>query len=151
MRPRSLGLLLGVALAAMPMSTAFADTTGGGGADLGLEAITISGGTIAAKTAAVTLRGSITCGQDLTAFIWADVSQRVGRFHTIRGGGGQEVSCSAATGTAVFSLAISTDEGKFAPGSVQVRAFADSGFCDEFDCYDGSAFFGPAGLRLARR
>jgi hypothetical protein len=151
MHARSLGLLLGVALAAMPLSTALADTTGGGGADLGLEAVTISGGTIAAKTSVVTLQGSITCSQDLNAFIWADVSQVVGRFNTIRGTGGQEVACSAATGTALFSLTVPADQGKFAPGSVQVGAFADTGFCDEFDCYDDSAFFGPVGVRLSRR
>jgi hypothetical protein len=151
MRARSLGLVLGIALAAMPLSTALADTTGGGGTDLGLEAITITGGTVSNKVAVVTLRGSITCAQDLTAFVWADVSQLVGRFNTIRGSGGREVVCAAATGTASFDLTVQAEQGRFAPGSVQVNAYADSGFCDDVDCYDDAAFFGPAAVRLTRR
>jgi hypothetical protein len=151
MRARSLGLVLGIALAAMPLSTALADTTGGGGADLGLEAVTITGGTITAKTAVVTLHGTISCSQDLTAFVWADVSQVVGRFNTIRGNGGQEIACAAATGSASFAVTIFAEQGKFAPGSAQVGAFADTGFCDDVDCYDDSVSFGPAGVRLSRR
>jgi hypothetical protein len=151
MRTRSLGLVLGIVLAAMPLSTALADTTGGGGTDLGLGTVTITGGTVGTKGAFVTLHGSITCAQDLTAFVWADVTQAVGRFNTIRGGGGDEVVCAAATGTAPFSLTVRSDQGRFAPGTVQVSAYADSGFCDDVDCYDDAAFFGPAGVRLTRR
>lgn len=149
MRSRSLGLVLGLALAAMPLSPALADT-GGGGADLGLDAISISGGTIAAKSAAVTMHGTISCSQDLTAFVWADISQVVGRFNTIRGTGGQEVVCSAASGTASFDITIYADAGKFAPGNVQVGAYADTGFCDESDCFDDSVSVGPVAVRLAR-
>ncbi|MEP6640197.1 MAG: hypothetical protein ABJC39_12680 [Chloroflexota bacterium] len=134
----------------MPLSTALADT-GGGGADLGLDAVAISGGTIVAKTAVVTLHGTISCSQDLTAFVWADVSQVVGRFNTIRGTGGQEVACSAASGTAAFDMTVFAEAGKFAPGNVRVGAYADTGYCDAIDCYDDFASFGPAAVRLSRR
>ena len=151
MRSRPLALVLGLVLAAMPMSTVLADTgPGGGNADLGLESVTITGGTVASKTSLVTMNGSITCTQDLTAFVEVDVSQVVGRFNTIRGFGGTEVTCLAADGTASFSTSFFADQGKFAPGNVTVNAFADVSFCDEVDCFDDSAFFGPATIHLGR-
>src|SRR5215213_6076091 len=115
MRARPLALILGLVLAAMPMSSVLADTTPGGGADdLGLESVTITGGTVVAKTGLLTLNGSIACSQDLTASVGADVTQVVGRFHTIRGFGSTEVGCLAADGSAVFSMSFYADEGKFA-------------------------------------
>ena len=154
MRARIVSLLLGLALAAMPMSSVFADTGGGGSADLGLEAITINGGNVAPKTGFVTLNGTITCNQDLTASVGVEATQVVGRFNTIRGFGWQEVTCSgtiATPGTARFSLSFFADQGKFAPGNVRISAYADTFVCGEFECVGDFATFGPATLRLFGR
>ena len=82
MRVRLLAVLVAALLAAFNVSSVFADT-GGGGTDLGLEAVTISGGTVIARTGQVTLAGSITCTQDLDASVFVDFAQVVGRLNTI--------------------------------------------------------------------
>lgn len=148
MRVRLLAVLVAALLAAFNVSSVFADT-GGGGTDLGLEAITINGGTVIAKTGEVTLTGSITCTQDLEASVFVDLAQVVGRFNTIRGFGSTSVGCLAAAGSASFTVSLFADQGKFAPGAARVQAFADTGFCNDVDCFFDSATYGPASIRLA--
>jgi len=152
MRKGLLAALVGVALATVSASSVLADTTGGGGsADLGLDAIRIDGGTVVSKTGFVTLTGSIDCSQDIQAYVGADAAQVVGRFNTIRGFGDvYPVTCLAADGRASFTMSFFADQGKFAPGSVRVSAYADVGFCDDNtgECFDEFASFGPASIRL---
>jgi hypothetical protein len=148
MRVRLLAVLFAAALAALNVSSVFASTGGGGGTDLGLESITISGGTVIAKTGQVTLAGSVTCTQDLDASVSVDLAQVVGRLNTIRGSGFTSVSCLAAVGSASFTVSFFADFGKFAPGSARVDAFAETGFCNDVDCFFDDAAFGPASIRL---
>lgn len=148
MRVRLLAVLVAAMLAAFNVSSVFADTGGGGGTDLGLEAVTISGGTVIGKTGQVTLVGSITCTQDLEASVFVDLAQVVGRFNTIRGFGFASVSCLAVDGSASFTMSFFADQGKFAPGAARVQASADTGFCDEVDCFFDEASYGPASIRL---
>jgi hypothetical protein len=152
MRNRWFALLIGVALAMVSTSSAFADTGGGGGSDLGLDAVTISAGSVVSKTGVVTLTGSIACSQDLEASVFADVAQPVGRFKTVRGFGFVSVSCLAADGSADFTLAVFADQGKFAAGTVRVSANAETGFCDVSGdpCFFDSVSFGPESIRLRR-
>ena len=105
MRARLLAVLVAALLAAFNVSSVFADT-GGGGTDLGLEAVTISGGTVIARTGQVTLAGSITCTQDLDASVFVDFAQVVGRLNTIRGFGFTSVCCLAADGSATFTISL---------------------------------------------
>ena len=152
MRKIRFALLVGVALALVSASSALADTSGGGGADLGLEAVSINAGSVVGKTGEVTLTGSIGCTQDVEGFVYVDVAQVVGRFHTIRGWGETSFSCLAAGGSAAFSISILADQGRFAPGAVRVSAGADTGYCDVVgeveECFYDSASFGPASIRI---
>ena len=151
MRTRLIGFFLGVVLAAVPVSSALADTTADGGADLGLDAITITSGSVNGGKGVVTLHGTIGCSKDVTVWVTGNVAQVVGRFHTIVGNGGAMISCLAAKGTAAFALTVRAEQGKFAPGRARIDAFADTSVCDEFDCLDDSVSFGPVAMRLTRR
>jgi hypothetical protein len=148
MRVRILAVLVGLVLATINASSVLAATGGGGGADLGLEGVTISGATVIAKTGQVTLAGAITCTQDLDASVGIDLAQVVGRLHTITGFGGTSVSCLASEGSASFTVSFFPDQGKFAPGTARVEAFAETGFCNDVDCFFDDASYGPASIKL---
>jgi len=151
MRTRIVGAVLAMALATMTVTPVLADTTGGEPGDLGLDAIVVTGGSVAAKSGTVTVHGSVTCSQDITPFVWVDARQTVGRFHVLSGGGAAIVSCDAATGQASFDVRFQPDGGKFAPGKVQVKAYAEVDQCDDEDtCTGDFAEFGPATLRFRR-
>lgn len=147
MRNKLLSILAGLALVALSGSSALA-ATGGGGTDLGLDSVQISGGTVISKTGEVTLTGSVSCSQDVEAYVYAELTQVVGRFHTIRGWGQTPVTCLAANGTAGFSFSIFPYDGKFAGGTARVTAVAEAGFCDEFECVIDYESYGPASLGL---
>lgn len=149
MRVRLLAVLVAALLAAFNVSAVFADTgPGGGNADLGLESVTISGGTVSGRTGQVTLTGSITCTQDVDASVSVDLAQVVGRFNTIRGFGFTSVSCLAAEGSASFTVSFFAEQGKFAAGAARVQAFAETGFCNDVDCFFDQATYGPASIQL---
>ena len=150
MRNKLFAILVGAALAMVSASSVFADTGGGGTADLGLEAVTISSGSVVAKTGVVTLTGSIDCTQDLEAGVFVDLAQVVGRFNTIRGFGFTTVGCLATAGHAAFSMSFLADQGKFAPGGARVSAGADVFVCDEVtgECFEDFVSYGPASIRL---
>ncbi len=148
MRVRLLAVLVAAILAAISVSSVFAAGGGGSTADLGLEAVTISGGTVIAKTGQVTLAGSITCTQDLEAFVYVDLAQVVGRFNTIRGFGATPVSCLVADGSASFTISFFADQGKFAPGAARVQALAETWFCTEVECFYDFASYGPVSIKL---
>jgi hypothetical protein len=152
MHTRLLGAVLGAVLATLSITPVFADTTGGGFADLGLDSITMTGGSVNAKTGIVTVHGTITCSQDVEAFAWVDARQTVGRFHVLTGGGAALVSCEAATGHAAFDVTFEADQGKFAPGRLRVAGYAEADSCDSEDtCVSDVADFGPVTIRIGRR
>ena len=134
------------------VTIANADTTGGGGGtDLGLDSITITHGSVNARTGIATVSGTIDCSQDLTeAFIGVELDQLVGRFHTLRGWGGTSVDCLAADGSATWTMTIQPDEGKFANGRAVVTAFAEVDVCTDVDCFSDAVGQGPVPIRLGR-
>jgi len=68
----------------------------GGEGDLGLEAISVDSLVVNPRTGTVTATGTVTCSAELAGiFVGVDLSQVVGRFHTINGGGGTAVDCPA--------------------------------------------------------
>jgi hypothetical protein len=151
-RNRLVGIVLPLALALAAATPVLADTTGGGGgADLGLDAITITHGSVNARTGIATVSGTIDCSQDLTgAFVSVELDQVVGRFHTLRGWGGTPVDCLAADGSATWTLTIQPDQGKFANGRAVVSAFAEIDVCTDVDCFSDAAGLGPVSIRLGR-
>jgi hypothetical protein len=154
MRTRNglVGIVLPLAMALGAATPVLADTTGGGGgADLGLDAITITQGSVNARTGIATIRGTIECSQDLTgAFVSVELDQVVGRFHTLRGWGGTSVDCLVADGVAAWTLTIQPDQGKFANGGAVVSAFAEIDVCTDVDCLSDAAGLGPVSIRLGR-
>jgi hypothetical protein len=150
MRNRILALGLGLAMVAGSASAALADTTGGGGADLGLDAISVTGGSATPSTGAVTISGSISCSQDVEVYVYGQLTQVVGRFNTIRGWGQSptSITCLAADGTAGYQFTISPDNGKFAGGAAVVLVGAEAGACDDFGCSFEDVTYGPASLKL---
>jgi hypothetical protein len=148
-RTKLVGMVLPVALLLGGVAPVLADTTGGGNADLGLDAVNVTAASVNSRTGIATVSGTISCSQDLTGvFVSAEIDQVVGRFHTLRGWGGTVVDCSAADGTAGWTMTIQPDQGKYANGRATINAAADVSFCDDVDCYDDSAFFGPADIHL---
>jgi hypothetical protein len=153
MRTRNLliGVVAPLVLALGVATPAFADTTGGGGgqADLGLDGIAITSATVTARTGIATVSGTITCSQDLNgAFVFVELDQVVGRFHTLRGYGGTPVDCAAADGSASWSVTIQPDQGKFANGRATIGASAEIDLCGEDDCVFDFASVGPETIRL---
>jgi hypothetical protein len=102
----------------------------------------------------VTVTGQIQCSQDLQASIGLDLTQVVGRFWTISGGGGTGVECLEAEGTADFSLTFYPWSGKFAPGHARIQGYADTYMCtgepDAEECFYDSVAIGPMNVRLTR-
>ncbi len=145
-------LALGGLLAAIlvwPTAVA-ADTTGGGGADLGLDAVSVSTIEVQARTGLVTVAGQVDCSQDLQASVWIELTQVVGRLWTISGGGATEVECLAADGSANFGVSFYAWSGKFAPGPARLQGFAETGYCTEEECFFDGVAIGPMPVRLTR-
>lgn len=149
MRTRILGLGLGLALS-MAMASGALAATGGGTDDLGLDALQVTSGTAGSASGSVILTGSISCSQDVNVYVYAQLTQVVGRFNTLRGWGQttDAVPCTAAVGTAQLQLSVSPESGKFAGGSAVVEAGAEAGLCDDFGCMIDEAHYGPAALKL---
>jgi len=144
-------IVLPFILLASVATPALADTTGGGSADLGLDAITITSASVNGRTGVATVSGRISCSQDITdVFVSAQLEQVVGRFNTIRGWGGAQVSCSAATGSAAWSFIVRAEQGKFAGGNATVYADAGIDICTEFECLSDYVSVGPQAIRLGR-
>lgn len=142
----ALGATLILALAAVPVAA-----NGGGGTDLGLDGISISSTTVNARTGVASVSGSIACSRDLERVdIYVELSQPVGRFHSVSGGGNTQVACLATDGEAGFSLQVWPYGGKFAGGSAFVYASAGVFFCTEEDCFGDDVQFGPASVRPTR-
>ncbi len=150
MRNRLFSIVAGLALVALSASSTLAATDGGGGSDLGLDAVQITGGSVVSKTGVVTLTGSVSCSQDVEVFVSAELTQVVGRFNTIRSWGSPQTSvvCLAADRTASFSFSIVPDNGKFAAGKAVVSAYAEADVCDDLGCSTDIAMYGPVGLAL---
>src|SRR2546423_4226431 len=139
---------LSVAMLVSPIAVA-ADTGGGGNADLGLNAITITKTTVAGRTGAVTVTGSVDCSQDVNGYVDISVSQVVGRLNTIYGEGYTEFQCLAANGSAPFSLSVSPYSGKFAGGSATIAGYAEAFVCTDVECFKDSVSVGPTSVRLS--
>jgi hypothetical protein len=139
---------LSVAMFVSPVAVA-ADTGGGNNADLGLDAVTISTTSVAGRTGLVSVTGSVSCSQDVSAYVWVDLSQVVGRLYTISGGGDTAVECRAADGSAQFSVSFYAWSGKFAGGQARIQGFAQTYACSGEDCLYDTVSFGPTNVRLS--
>lgn len=144
----ALGATIIVGLAAAPVA---ADTGGGGGTDLGLDAITITATTVDARSGVVTVSGVVECTADLEHVdIYAELNQPVGRLNSVQGWGSTSVGCLAEDGSAAFNIAVWPHNGRFAAGRAVLSASAYVFFCTEEDCFEDGVQFGPASVRVTR-
>lgn len=87
--------------------------------------------TIDPQTKVATLKGTVTCASEANrVFVAAELSQVVGRLHTVSGFGQARLSCDGRTN---FTLRVSADEGRFAPGEATLRGFAGTCIGGEFE------------------
>ncbi|HEY8438707.1 MAG TPA: hypothetical protein VIK65_08865 [Candidatus Limnocylindrales bacterium] len=145
------GIVVPIVLALGIATPALADTTGGGGdADLGLDAIAITSTHVNGKTGIATVNGTIDCSQDVSVFVGAEIDQVVGRFNTLRGWGGDAVDCSAADGSAAWTVVVQPEQGKFANGRATLSAFAEVDICTDEGCIGDFVSVGPETIRLGK-
>ncbi len=156
MRSRFLAIPFALCLALVSAGLAAADTTPPGEPS-GLD-VAVTSTSVNAKTGLVTVAGAITCEVDFDSVVAnVEVSQVVGRLHTLRGWGWANVDgCTAADGAASFTMSFYADSGKFAPGKakVYVEAYGEGGCFEDPETGDyycensGWASHGPTAIRL---
>jgi hypothetical protein len=82
------------------------------------------------QTKVATARGTVRCTGAESVVVFVDVSQTVGRLHTVSAGGEKELNCN---GTVNFSLKLRNFEGRLGPGDANVEAFAFA--CNRNECF----------------
>jgi hypothetical protein len=158
MRSRFFAIPFALLLALASAGIVAADTTPGGDGSYGGLDVTVTSASVNAKTGLVTVAGSVTCEVDFD-YVGAnvEVSQVVGRLHTLRGWGGVDTgACLAAAGKTTFKMSFYADSGRFAPGKakIYVEAYGEGGCIEDPDTGEwicdasGWAAHGPTAIRL---
>ena len=93
--------------------------------------------TVDPQTKVATARGAVTCTGAESVEVFVDVSQTVGRLHTVSASGFKELDCD---GRVRFSLRLRNEEGRLGPGDATVDAFAFS--CNRDDVCSDDDFSG---------
>jgi hypothetical protein len=86
--------------------------------------------TLNPQTKVATVKGAVTCSRGDFLSVDVEVSQTVGRLHTVRASGDKDLACD---GRARFTLRLRNDEGQLGPGDANVDAFAFT--CNEEACF----------------
>jgi hypothetical protein len=86
--------------------------------------------TVDPQTKVATVKGAVTCTDAKRATVFVDVSQTVGRFHTVRASGDKDVRCD---GRVRFTLKLTNFEGRLGPGDATVDALAIT--CTPHRCF----------------
>jgi hypothetical protein len=92
--------------------------------DLVIRSITID-----PQTKVATVRGAVTCTGANRLFVDVEVSQTVGRLHTVYAYASKRLECD---GRERFSMRLTNYQGRLGPGEATVRAFA--GACTREAC-----------------
>jgi hypothetical protein len=99
--------------------------------DLVIRSITLD-----PQTKVATARGAVTCTGASRAFVGVEVSQTVGRLHTVYAYGDKRIDCD---GRERFSIRLTNAQGRLGPGEATVQAGAEA--FTRFD-YDFAFFSG---------
>jgi hypothetical protein len=86
--------------------------------------------TLNPQTKVATVRGAVTCTGSDELDVFVDVSQTVGRLHTVRAAGDKVVACD---GRASFTIRLRNLDGRLGPGDARVDAGAFA--CNEDGCF----------------
>lgn len=86
--------------------------------------------TINPQTKVATVKGAVTCARGDFLDVDVEVSQTVGRLHTVRADGFKELACD---GRVRFTLRLRNVEGRLGPGDARVDAFAFT--CNPDECF----------------
>jgi hypothetical protein len=86
--------------------------------------------TLNPQTKVATVKGAVTCARGDFLDVDVEVSQTVGRLHTVRAVGGKDLACD---GRVSFTLRLRNVEGRLGPGDARVEAFAFT--CNPDDCF----------------
>jgi hypothetical protein len=158
MRTRFLAIPFALCLALTSAGIVAADTTPGGEGSYGGLDVAVTSTSVNAKTGLVTVTGEVTCEVDFD-YVGAnvEVSQVVGRLHTLRGWGWADTDgCAAAAGRIPFTMSFYADSGRFAPGKAMIRmeAYGEGNCAEDPDSGEwicensGWASHGPMAIRL---
>ena len=79
--------------------------------------------TIDPQTKVATAKGAVTCTGANRAFLYVEVSQTMGRLHTVYAYAQKRLECD---GRERFSLTLTNAQGRLGTGEAQVRAFAQA-------------------------
>jgi hypothetical protein len=85
--------------------------------------LVITSVTIDPKTKVATVRGAVTCTGANRGFLYIEVSQTVGRLHTVYAYAQKRLECD---GRERFSLTLTNAQGRLGTGEAEVRAFAQA-------------------------
>ncbi len=85
--------------------------------------------TVDPQTKVATVRGAVTCTGANRAYLYIEVSQTVGRLHTVYAYAEKRLECD---GRERFSLELTNAQGRLGPGEAKVMAFA--GACTREAC-----------------
>jgi hypothetical protein len=86
--------------------------------------------TLNPQTKVATVKGAVTCTGTRRLDVFVDVSQTVGRLHTVSAVGDKEVACDGRVG---FTLRLRNVEGRLGPGDA--RVVADAFTCTRTGCF----------------
>lgn len=109
----ALALLLGFSLVASLAAPAVSAS------ETSVRNLVIRSITVDPKTKVATVRGAVTCTGGESVEVFVDVSQTVGRLHTVSAFGDKELDCD---GRVRFSLRLRNEEGRLGPGDADVDA-----------------------------
>ena len=121
----ALALLLGFSLVASLAAPAV------GASETSVRNLVIRSITLDPVTKVATVRGAVTCTGGESVEVFVDVSQTVGRLHTVSAFGDKELDCD---GRVRFSLRLRNEEGRLGPGNADVDAIAFT--CGDEACFD---------------
>jgi hypothetical protein len=83
--------------------------------------LTITSVTVDPQTKVATVKGAVTCSGARRVEVFVEVSQTVGRLHTVTAGGDKRLDCD---GRVRFTLKLTNFEGRLGPSEAAVRAGA---------------------------
>lgn len=91
--------------------------------EVNVSNLVIKSVTIDPQTKVATARGAVKCTGAGRAYIGVEVSQTVGRLHTVYAFGQKRIDCD---GRKSFTIRLTNEQGRLGPGEARVRSYAEA-------------------------